>query len=96
MSEWISVDDRLPETGDEILYVKHVGFFNEYNLSNYRLWHGQDPVPHTKHGVVRNAGNDGAGNCIDIDRCMDSGDDISHWMHLPEPPIITATTKESE
>lgn len=85
--KWISVDDRLPAAGDEILYVKHVGFFNEYNLLNYKALYNKDPVPHTKHGVVQFAGDIGAaGNHINIEQSRDSGDDISHWMPLPEPP----------
>lgn len=68
IGEWISVKDRLPEDGQEILIYVTVP--------------GNMPIQ--------------VATCIDgdgelwLDSGYSFGDDVTHWMELPEPPKVNA------
>jgi len=78
MSEWISVDERLPEDGDEGLCVMRLygDESNELIVVPFRMlgdqWH-----PHYR--------DDDDESSIDaaLDGCLY---EPTHWQPLPEPP----------
>ena len=84
MSEWISVDDRLPEDyngkSDEYLIVN----YGEVNLAT---WHahpyndGEGDSHDGKEFMVRNMDSDYGGMFV--------ARKVTHWMPLPEPPEDT-------
>lgn len=71
MSEWISVEDRLPETEDMfIVYpsTKYFGIFADF-------WPHSDFKEHKKN-TFENQSDDG----------VVFQNYATHWMPLPEPP----------
>lgn len=70
MSEWISVDERLPEDSREVLcwYLNTEGRYC-YVIGSYsrRLFEGWETD-------------------IDNNECYYSPVKVTHWMPLPEPP----------
>lgn len=70
MSEWISVDDKLPKYGERVLVsscktgtVQHVTYYRDGHEDELDWW--QD--------------------CLDDDDPILFGL-VTHWMRLPEPP----------
>lgn len=86
MSEWISVEDRLPEIGDWVLLFVYRGTWLDSNGSDYG-----------KHcccvgGYKGPRGKDEGWRDNDIPTWNQFGpdyytsNDVTHWMPLPEPP----------
>lgn len=77
MSEWVSVDERLPEIGIDKLYP--------YSSDMILLTDGELVY----YGQYENSPDINFGECfIDTDGASygDSGTIITHWMHTPQPP----------
>ncbi|HAN2466232.1 TPA: DUF551 domain-containing protein [Escherichia coli] len=73
---WISCSERMPEMGERQCYVLAADFKNNYPPN----------IPNTQVGVYGDWFNDGNPTWDDGD-----GEDlylkeVTHWMHLPEPP----------
>ncbi|MBH5240325.1 DUF550 domain-containing protein [Escherichia coli] len=73
---WISCSERMPEMGERQCYVLAADFKNNYPPN----------IPNTQVGVYGDWFNDGKPTWDDGD-----GEDlylkeVTHWMHLPEPP----------
>lgn len=82
MAEWISVNDRFPEDGQDVLLIAH-----GWKTDNGDVYIGKlKPVP----------ADDGSGNFWGLARpwCEWSISgwsyfripEVTHWMPLPEPP----------
>lgn len=75
MSEWISVDDRLPELGVEVLVYKPA---SKWGKIQFDTWDEQHEAPLSWSSATIPTGfgwND-----------TDDFYDITHWMPLPPPP----------
>ena len=81
MSEWISVEDRLPtlENDGESLLIFHFGH------TGYAFWdqwkepgRGEIQAHDGQEFMIRNSDSDYGGLFI--------AGDVTHWMPLPEPP----------
>ena len=68
--EWISVEDRLPEVDRYVLIKAPSG----YTGLPYRYSEAKYNPDYKGWTDVAN------------DRITDSGEDVTHWMPLPEPP----------
>lgn len=80
MSEWISVEDRLPEVGEEVF------IYSPNGLHTMGVW---DTATRTKHYWCIDMC---AAWGYDSYREKISSSDITHWMPLPEPPDVGITT----
>ena len=70
MSEWISVEERLPEKGQEcVIYVDWVDVWDKgserFTYQEIGVFDGYDRFNHRAH--------------TELDR-------VTHWMPLPAPP----------
>ena len=75
MSEWVSVDERLPEIGidDYYPYSSDMILITDGEL----VYYGQyEKSPDFKECFINTDGND----------YEDSEIKITHWMHTPQPP----------
>ena len=72
MSEWISVDDRLPESKDDSV----LAYFSENG--GIDMVHIQDYFDDITNGV------DDDGNQLYTKWYISQG--VTHWMPLPQPP----------
>ncbi len=72
MSEWISVDDGLPENGQYVLRYGPVEKRQVYQISR---------------GVAELLEFD-VGQLVADDGCLWATRPISHWMPLPAPPEV--------
>jgi Protein of unknown function (DUF551) len=75
MSEWISVKDRLPEDGQDILYVVR----------------DRGSEPYVMRGSRAYEAGTGYWWCDEDGEFDESGNEpgfstVTHWMPLPEPP----------
>lgn len=79
MSEWISVEDRLPDEDQWVI------------IPNYEKQH--DFEPSTTMAQYRNCFHGGCCGiqfyCVEASGCMPfiTHHEVMHWMPLPEPPI---------
>jgi len=70
MMEWISVEDRLPEPEQEVIY-----YFELTGISIGKFWKNRTMLAEIEINM----------NCFGGAKgwlC----DDVTHWMPLPEPP----------
>jgi hypothetical protein len=82
-SEWISVEDRLPENTNEVLVA--VKYQNEPILVYYgsdKKWYGSRE---TRDWMI-----DGYCQNAEINKCIE----ITHWMPLPQAPSLQPKTEE--
>lgn len=76
MSEWISVDDRMPDDGT---YLAHTANGTHIKILDY----AKDL--HKIHKFDFKKGDSGFYGC-DSEYGYYKLDDVTHWMPLPEPP----------
>lgn len=74
--EWISVNDRLPDDGQEVLIYTNGDVVQAYLSDDY--WKGS-------YNVTSNM-NDGYVSDRRISKRGTNFDFVTHWMPLPEPP----------
>ena len=78
-SEWISVEDKYPEDGQEVNILLNTG---EVRIALHELG--------TPGGSCFTKGHYFTGDIYHIDgaeyNCSIYGDDVTHWQPLPEPP----------
>ena len=81
-SEWISVEDKYPEDGQEVNILLNTG---EVRIALHELGTPRDSF--TK-------GHYFTGDIYHIDgaeyNCSVYGNDVTHWQPLPEPPTTTS------
>ncbi len=75
MSEWISVEDRLPDAGSYVLAAIPYSFLTGTKLEKNGF---------TVITLIYDKGEEGA-FWFD-DRAGEEQQDITHWMPLPKPP----------
>ena len=75
MSNWISVEERLPETDDSVLVHPGVELENFHQIAEYDMFNLKCFVvtEYQSHGVVEFEHKH-----------------VTHWMPLPEPPNTNA------
>lgn len=78
-AEWISVDDRLPEDGVEVLIYISTDIVQAYIWKGY--WKGSTNVTDNM--------NDGYVHDRTICKQGSQFDFVTHWMPLPEAPSQT-------
>lgn len=89
MMEWISVEDRLPDFEVEILFVAassvYLGEYNLKDITKYASLSNTNVDFWNDEGINRNT-------CafITLDEAygLVAHDDATHWMPLPEPPLM--------
>ena len=82
MANWISVKERLPETGERVLIRSHLAF----NISN--IW-GYTAISFRRSEEeieYLSQFNDDSFTCDCWDGQESNGYTVTHWMPLPEPP----------
>lgn len=73
---WTSVRDRMPPDGDEVLVcVDYDDGTGAYVMLDRWAMHREDPI--SMGGPTIETGFDWDNN---------DPNDVSHWMHLPQPP----------
>lgn len=78
MSEWISVEDRLPEMAGQNVLVYGVNLFGQHHIFMAFQGYG-DFNWYTSDVTYMNNRDLG-------DNRLSTNWDITHWMPLPEPP----------
>jgi hypothetical protein len=78
VSEWVSMEERLPPTQTPILICTHDGRVTAAEFEHHQRmgWVGWSPVAFTGYDV------DGE---WDVDGLPWEG--VTHWMPLPAPPV---------
>lgn len=76
MSEWISVEDRLPEVGDRVLVFEETCFGPFQSIDEW-IEYTEMPVEFSSATIVTGHG------WADSDP-----EEITHWMPLPPNPSI--------
>lgn len=81
MSEWISVEDRLPESGKSVnVFGKIWHYWGDPNKEYIRIVGTAMIYSETGHWTVPHF-------CSGIESELDIYD-ITHWQELPPPPIV--------
>ena len=76
MSEWINIEDRLPEKGVYVLFTDGIGMIVGY-VDGY-FEHGKRNFEYIKTYGIRGYEWD-----------IELGGPITHWMPLPPMPVAT-------
>lgn len=81
MSEWISVDDRIPESADDLVIV----YWGESDENGSDICVGAIDTVHIQDFFDDiTCGVDESGNQMYTKWYIGKG--VTHWMPLPEPP----------